>query len=80
MVILIFFTVPKPGVEVGVEEDSAAAAAVEEGVVVDVEHGRVGERLDKGESALELDLELSDESLEEEGLIFKRSPPSIKKC
>ena len=74
VVIFIFLTVPKPGVVVGVD-----VVAVK-GVVDDVEHGRVGERLDKGESALELDLELSEESLEEEGLIFNRSPPSIRKC
>ena len=77
VVIFIFLTVPKPGVVVGV--DAADGVAVK-GVVDDVEHGRVGERLDKGESALELDLELSEESLEEDGLIFNRSPPSIRKC
>lgn len=74
VVILIFFTVPNPGVgakpEVGVELEDVDVA----------KQGRVGERLESGESALELDLELSDESLDEEGLILRRSPPSMRKC
>lgn len=70
-VILIFLTVPNPGVGADPDVDDIADG---------VKQGRVGERLESGESALELDLELSEESLDEEGLILSRSPPSMRKC
>ena len=73
VVILIFFTVPKPVLE-------AELKVVVDDSVVGVEHGRVGDRLDKGESALELERELSEESFEEVGLILSLFSPSMRKC
>ena len=75
VVILIFFTVPKP-----VLEAELKVVVVVDDSVVGVEHGRVGDRLDKGESALELERELSEESFEEVGLILSLFSPSMRKC
>jgi hypothetical protein len=73
VVIFIFFTVPNPDIEadvgVGVVVDSDA----------DVGQGSVGDS-DNGESALELERELSEESFDEVGLILTLSPPSMRKC
>ena len=70
VVILIFLTVPNP--EIGALLDAGVADA-------EAKLGAVGDS-DSGESALELDRELSEESLDEVGLILSRSPPSMRKC
>jgi hypothetical protein len=67
---LIFFTAPRPP-ESGGRPDVGVVAV---GVVADDDGG------DRGESARELERELSDESLDDVGLILSRSPPSIRKC